>query len=69
MSGSKKIAWVNQECVACGSCIKYCPRLALTIHKGLYAAVDVDKCMGCGKCAAVCPAGVIDVVLREAEAI
>lgn len=59
-------ALIRTGCVACGSCLKSCPRGALSIRKGLYAAVDETKCVGCGKCVAACPAGVIELKEREA---
>ncbi|MCP1103317.1 NAD-dependent dihydropyrimidine dehydrogenase PreA subunit [Aequitasia blattaphilus] len=60
-----KIAVVDKECVACGNCVKYCPKQAILIHKGICAVVDGDACVGCGKCEKVCPAGTISVVIRE----
>lgn len=62
----KKHAFVNtEECVACGCCLKVCPRNALEIWKGIMAKVHTDKCIGCGKCAKECPASVIEI--REAS--
>ena len=69
MEGSRKRrkAWVNQnDCVACGCCVKVCPLHAIEIVKGIMAQVDVGKCVGCGKCAKECPASVITI--REVEA-
>lgn len=51
----------TSACVACGCCVKVCPRQALTIDRGLYAVVDRDRCVGCGRCAAECPASVIEM--------
>ena len=39
-----------RECVACGCCVKVCPRNAITIPKGIYADVNRDLCVGCGMC-------------------
>ena len=62
----KKIAVIDRSiCVACGVCVKTCPKGALSIHRGCYAQVD-DKCVGCGLCAKECPAGCITVKEREA---
>ena len=62
----KRVAFVLQaECVACGCCVKVCPKNALHVHAGIIARVDGEKCVGCGKCAAVCPAAVITIVQRE----
>ena len=56
----KKIAVVNQgRCVACGVCVRVCPRGALCVWRGCYAQVDTAKCVGCGLCAKACPAGCI----------
>ena len=57
-----KRAVVNRElCVACGSCVKVCPKGAIRVYKGLYARVDEDLCIGCGRCAAECPAAIIEM--------
>ena len=54
----KKLAAADRAvCVACGACLKACPRGAISIFRGCYAAVDPDKCVGCGLCAKACPAG------------
>lgn len=56
----KRKAYVSQsECVACGCCIKVCPRTAIKIYKGIYAEIDPNLCVGCGKCESICPANVI----------
>ncbi len=49
------------ECVACGCCVKVCPKGAIQIRKGIAADVDWEKCVGCGMCARECPASVIEV--------
>ena len=60
----KKQACVERRiCVACGVCMKACPKGAISIHRGCYAVVDEAKCIGCGLCAKACPAGCI--ALRE----
>lgn len=60
----KKAAVVDQNiCVACGACMKACPKGAISIYRGCYAAVEKDDCVGCGLCARTCPAGCI--TLRE----
>ena len=40
----------RDRCVACGVCVKVCPRDAISIHKGCYAVVDENLCIGCGIC-------------------
>lgn len=58
----KRKAHVAQaDCVACGSCVKVCPKGAIKVYKGLYASVDEGLCIGCGRCAAECPAAIIEI--------
>lgn len=62
----KKKALVSaQKCVACGCCIKVCPRNAIEIWKGIMAKIHMEKCIGCGKCATECPGSVI--LLQEVQ--
>ena len=64
----KKIAVIDQTvCVACGVCMKACPREAVSIYRGCYAVVDGKKCVGCGLCAKACPAGCISTAERSEE--
>ena len=62
----KKVAVVDKGiCVACGACMKACPKGAISVYRGSYAAVDAAKCVGCGLCAKTCPAGCIAVRERS----
>ena len=61
----KKAGIPQNDCVACGSCVKVCPLGAISIYKGIYAQVDEAKCVGCGKCAVACPASIVNIVARE----
>lgn len=62
----KKLAYMDKNiCVACGVCVKACPRSAIHIYKGCYAVTDAGKCVGCGLCAKACPAGCITVNERS----
>lgn len=54
-----------QDCVACGCCIKVCPRNAISIPDGIYANIHQDLCVGCGKCAKECPASIITLEVME----
>lgn len=51
----------KDKCVACGCCVKVCPRCAITVYKGIYAEVDENLCVGCCKCEKECPASVISM--------
>ena len=46
----------RSRCVACGVCMKECPKGAVHIWHGCYAVIDKAICVGCGKCTRVCPA-------------
>ena len=44
---AKRKAVVNiKECVACGCCMKVCPRNAIDIPKGIYAQINRELCVG-----------------------
>lgn len=64
---AKRKAIVNvRDCVACGCCIKVCPRGAITVPQGIHAKIYEELCIGCGKCAKECPASVITLeVLKQ----
>ncbi len=64
MSNIKAIVNIR-ECVACGCCIKVCPKSAISIPKGIYAKINKDLCVGCGKCAKECPANIIILGVTE----
>lgn len=61
----RKAAVSIRECVACGCCIKVCPKNAIVIPKGIYAEINNELCVGCGKCAKECPASVITLEVTE----
>lgn len=54
-----------RECVACGCCLKVCPRNAITVPNGIHACIDKDLCVGCGMCAKECPASIITLEVTE----
>jgi len=55
----KKSIILQNKCVACGCCLKVCPKGAISIPNGIYAIVDNEKCIGCGLCERACPASII----------
>lgn len=60
MRGKKRRPEIDARCcAACGECAETCPRLAITIPRGLHASVDRSRCAGCGLCASACPASAI----------
>lgn len=61
----RKAVVSTKECVACGCCIKVCPRGAITVPRGVFAEINRDLCVGCGLCAKECPASVITLEVAE----
>ena len=45
---------INEECIACGSCVPECPVEAISEGDPIYV-IDPAKCTDCGACAEVCP--------------
>ena len=58
---------INNDCVACGSCLPECAFDAISegdiykiaISEGDIYKIDPDKCTDCGACEAVCPSNAI----------
>jgi len=48
----------SAKCVACGICVDYCPRGALSIQNGT-AVLASEKCINCRICVKKCPEGAI----------
>lgn len=61
----RKAAVSTEECVACGCCMKVCPKGAVTVPKGIFAEIDRELCVGCGRCVKECPASVITLEVLE----
>jgi ferredoxin len=55
----------TRECVACGCCIKVCPRNAIAIPSGICAEIDRERCVGCEKCVKECPASIIKLEVEQ----
>ena len=63
---AKKYAKPDRNiCVACGACVKVCPRGAISVWRGCYAVTEKEKCVGCGLCAKICPSGCIELKERD----
>ncbi len=61
----RKIAVIDKGiCVACGVCVKACPRGAVAVYHGCYAVADGAACVGCGLCGKACPTGCITILER-----
>ena len=69
MHSSSKPKMKQENCVACGVCIKNCPENAIAYNKDHKAEIDYSKCIGCGQCVASCHYGAAVVVWDEAESV
>ena len=49
---------INEDCIACGTCIDECPVNA--ISEGDIYTIDADTCTDCGACADACPTEAIN---------
>lgn len=61
----KKAVVDKNHCVACGVCMKNCPKGAIKVLNGVFAEINELKCIGCGLCKEVCPACVIDIIKKD----
>jgi uncharacterized Fe-S center protein len=55
--------YVRPNCVACGTCVTWCPADAITVSE--VAEMDAGKCIGCGECIAVCPEKAVGIRWNE----
>ncbi len=49
---------VEEKCIGCGKCLKWCAVSAITVNNKK-ASINQDLCTGCGQCLEVCPEGAI----------
>lgn len=54
MHSASKPEMIEENCIACGMCIKNCPEKAIAYNSRKKAQIDYDKCIGCGQCVASC---------------
>ncbi|MCX7832558.1 MAG: DUF362 domain-containing protein [Actinobacteria bacterium] len=53
---------VDQEiCIACGTCMEWCPVNAIEFDISGKAKINWDICIGCGECRVTCPENAIDI--------
>jgi len=48
---------INEDCIACGSCLPECPVDAIT--EGDIYVINPDLCTDCAACVEVCPSDAI----------
>ena len=51
---------IPENCTGCASCMKVCPKDAITIRKKK-SVIDHDLCIGCFECMHACPEHAIDI--------
>jgi coenzyme F420-reducing hydrogenase delta subunit/ferredoxin-like protein FixX len=66
---SLKVTVDKDLCIACGSCVYYCPYDAPTLTSAGGISFDLDACRGCGLCVALCPAFALDLDNWERDRI
>jgi coenzyme F420-reducing hydrogenase delta subunit/ferredoxin len=66
---SLKVRVDKDLCIACGTCVAYCPYHAPTLASVGGISFDLEACRGCGLCVALCPAFALELDHWERERI
>jgi len=62
MHSSVKPKVIDEKCVSCGACEKWCPTDAAVIQPDTHKSkINLDLCIGCGECVAACQYGAINI--------
>ena len=69
MHSASKPEMIEENCVACGMCIKNCPEKAIAYNERHKAQINYDKCIGCGQCVASCNYGSARAIYDQSVAI
>jgi anaerobic sulfite reductase subunit C len=56
IKGAERVEWNENECIACGVCVKACREEAITLKDGTIT-INRERCSYCGRCAKSCPVG------------
>ncbi|MDP2964731.1 MAG: glycyl-radical enzyme activating protein [Pelolinea sp.] len=56
------LLYTREKCARCGTCIKACPRDALSFGEDEYIVIDRTLCNGCGICNKACPNGALELI-------
>jgi coenzyme F420-reducing hydrogenase delta subunit/Na+-translocating ferredoxin:NAD+ oxidoreductase RNF subunit RnfB len=66
---SLKVKVDKDLCIACGTCVAFCPYHAPKLESVGGISFDLEACRGCGLCAALCPAFALDLDNWERDRI
>ena len=64
LSPAPELAFYENACIGCGTCVAVCPQGALALENGK-ARLDREKCTVCGACATACPTGALTQVGKQ----
>ncbi|MBE5751278.1 MAG: glycyl-radical enzyme activating protein [Clostridiales bacterium] len=61
---SSELAFFQEKCAHCGTCVAVCPQNAHTIQDGKHV-FSREKCTACGACISVCPNAALQLFGKE----
>jgi len=64
IGSAPQLAYMEDKCIGCGSCVSGCPSGAHSVKDGLHI-FEREKCIGCGKCEEECPVNALKFYGRE----
>ena len=64
-----QIAILEDNCVGCGECVKYCPMSVFEVVNRKAVPIQQDICLECGTCIRNCPEKAIRIAGLDEEGI
>lgn len=69
-----RFEWHKDKCIGCATCVKSCPKEAITLQDGVVEngrlvvrpGIDIDaqKCVFCGACVVTCPVNALSMMVN-----